>query len=150
MVNNEAPANAVTNCAKMRQLVLFPLNSGATNVYYSSDPDLYRRFWQRRGAALYARAGYLPHLFCPSNDGHCGFEVSGHGPLGIGCLAGAEKRVRLPAWTASPPLRWASNCFPSTAKASVLWLFFAVQQDLSAPHIPFLLIKDGHILSSSK
>ena len=34
MANNEAPANAVTNRAKMYQLVLFPLNNGATNVYY--------------------------------------------------------------------------------------------------------------------
>ena len=34
MANNEAPVNAVTNRAKLYQLVLFPLNNGATNVYY--------------------------------------------------------------------------------------------------------------------
>ena len=34
MANNEAPANAVTNRAKPYQLVLFPLNNGATNVYF--------------------------------------------------------------------------------------------------------------------
>lgn len=34
MAKNEAPANAVTNRAKLYQLVLFPLNNGATNVYY--------------------------------------------------------------------------------------------------------------------
>ena len=33
MANNETPANVVTNRAKMYQLVLFPLNNGATNVY---------------------------------------------------------------------------------------------------------------------
>ena len=34
MASNEAPANAVTNRAKPYQLVLFPLNNGATNVYF--------------------------------------------------------------------------------------------------------------------
>ena len=34
MASNEAPANAVTNRAKTYQLVLFPLNNGATNVYF--------------------------------------------------------------------------------------------------------------------
>ncbi len=34
MANNEAPAGAVTNRAKMYQLALFPMNNGATNVYF--------------------------------------------------------------------------------------------------------------------
>ena len=34
MANNEVPSGAVTNRAKMYQLALFPLNNGATNVYY--------------------------------------------------------------------------------------------------------------------
>lgn len=34
MANNEVPANTATNRAKMYQLVLFPLNNGATNVYF--------------------------------------------------------------------------------------------------------------------
>ena len=34
MANNEAPSGAVTNRAKLYQLALFPLNNGATNVYY--------------------------------------------------------------------------------------------------------------------
>ena len=34
MANNETSSGAVTNRAKMYQLALFPLNNGATNVYY--------------------------------------------------------------------------------------------------------------------
>ncbi len=34
MANNENPAGAVTNRAKMYQLALFPMNNGATNVYF--------------------------------------------------------------------------------------------------------------------
>ena len=34
MANHEAAAGAATNRAKLYQLVLFPLNNGATNVYY--------------------------------------------------------------------------------------------------------------------
>ena len=34
MANKEAAAGAATNRAKLYQLVLFPLNNGATNVYY--------------------------------------------------------------------------------------------------------------------